>query len=219
MTKKEGKSMSFVAMIHNQNGIVAIADSKSTNEYSNGYRDEEIGRNTKKIFTNNNFILLTHGKNEIDLPNNNYIQLEECIEEILKENTLPNIFINQLYEYIVSHQRNDKSYCFNFIIGYNTILDNYKRFISYCVVISNKGLEMSPYNIKNGIIAGGCHSQIVENLIINNNWSIEDMKSKLLTLMDISIKLEESFNTYSAVGGIITTAFMDTTGNIETNIE
>ena len=56
--RKDTENMSFVAMLHNQNGIVAIADSKSTVHYTNGDREEEVGRKTQKLFCNSQFILL-----------------------------------------------------------------------------------------------------------------------------------------------------------------
>lgn len=54
--RKKENDMSLILMMKNQNGLVAVSDSKST--ISNGM-EEEYGRNVQKIFKGNNYILGT----------------------------------------------------------------------------------------------------------------------------------------------------------------
>ena len=37
-------------------------------------------------------------------------------------------------------------------------IDNYDRFVSQSIDITTDGMTSSPYQIKTGIFAGGCHS-------------------------------------------------------------
>lgn len=115
--RKESTDMSFVAMIHNQNGIATIADSKSTIVYPNHEKEEELNRPIQKVFYNNRFILLTFGKNQVDLVNGNYINLEDVIHKIMEPNMDSYQFFSSLHTYILAHQRNDFDYCFSFIVG------------------------------------------------------------------------------------------------------
>lgn len=207
--KEEGSNMSFVAMIHNQNGIVAIADSKSTIEYTSGYKEEENGRETQKIFYNDKFILLTYGKNEIEYGNGNTIRLEDIMNSILIEGQSISDFMNQLFQFIETNQKKDIQYEYQFVVGFQAILNDSSRFVSQTIKITNKGMLSSSLHIKTGLIAGGCHSQIVTSLIVGQNWTVDEMALKLQALMDISMKLEDVFNTYSAIGGKITIISMD----------
>lgn len=213
--RKEEEKMSFVAMIHNQNGLVAIADSKSTVHYSNGDREEELGRDIQKLFFNKHFILLTFGNNQLELSNGNYIYLEDVINDNLKEDDNPSEFLNRLSLCIKGLQKNDKPYEFHFLIGYQKNIDNYDRCVSQSIDITENGMTSSPYQIKTGLFAGGCHSQIVQGLNIGINWTTDELISKAKTLMDVSMKLEESFSTYSAVGNDIHIVAMDSQGKFK----
>lgn len=213
--RKDTENMSFVAMLHNQNGIVAIADSKSTVHYTNGDREEEVGRKTQKLFCNSQFILLTFGKNQIELSNGNYINLEDIINDNLKEGDNPSEFLNRLLLCIKGLQKNEKPYEFHFLIGYQKNIDNYDRFVSQSIDITTDGMTSSPYQIKTGIFAGGCHSQIVNGLNIGINWTIDELVLKARTLMEVSRKLEEAFSLYSAVGNDIHIVSLDSHGKMK----
>lgn len=208
------KNMSFVAMIHNQNGIVAIADSKSTINYAQGLVEEEKNRDTQKIFYNKNFILLTFGTNEVIFNNGNYKRLEDIINELLNDDDNHVLFIDKLSHYIHQNQNPDNQYSFNFIVGTSEFFDNENRFVSYSININNNGVTKSNYSIKTGLVAGGCHSQIINTLNVSINWSIDEMIQKLEKLITISMQLEETFSTYSAVGGNIKVVTMDSSKNI-----
>lgn len=73
--RKKENDMSLILMMKNQNGLVAVSDSKST--ISNGM-EEEYGRNVQKIFKGNNYILGTWGVNML------HIDVTVRIEDVLK---------------------------------------------------------------------------------------------------------------------------------------
>ena len=93
-------------------------------------------------------------------------------------------------------------------------IDNYDRFVSQSIDITTDGMTSSPYQIKTGIFAGGCHSQIVNGLNIGINWTIDELILKARALMEVSRKLEESFSLYSAVGNDIHIVSLDSHGKM-----
>lgn len=93
-------------------------------------------------------------------------------------------------------------------------IDNYDRFVSQSTDITTDGIPSYPYQIKTGIFAGGCHSQIVNGLNIGINWTIDELILKARTLMEVSRKLEEAFSLYSAVGNDIHIVSLDSHGKM-----
>ena len=170
--KGSSKNMSFICMMQNQNGIVAIADSKSTYISPDDIYEEKF-RDAIKLFCGPSYILATCDTNIIVYPNGDYLYLETLIENKIKEASNIKELIDQIHAFIVENQDNRIDYNFTFFIGYKEInKDNQNRLVTQQITISNRGLYCNNPVYNKSICAGGCHSKIVNHLDINNNWSI-----------------------------------------------
>lgn len=215
MVKMKGssKSMSFICMIQNQNGIVAIADSKSTYISSEEIYEEKF-RDTVKLFCGPSYIVATCDTNTITYPNGDYLYLENLIQKEVKGTSNVKELIDKIYHFISHYQDKRKNYNFTFFIGYKeTNKDNQNRLVTQLISISNNGIQCGNPEYNKKILAGGCHSQLVNRLDVNSNWSIEEMINKAKVLIHMSMNLEKEFKTYSAVGGKIRLCTMDKEGN------
>lgn len=186
--------MSLVIMACVNEGIVAVADEKST-YYINKEPQKEIERYATKIFLFNNFILGTFGANTV-----NDSKIEIIIEEIRRN--VPDCTYESFLARFQSKLLFSKDYkTFNFIVGYKNNSNHYclKGYRVNCEHIEwDKGYAESSTNntiLKNETVLNLCNFDFPPYL------SIEDTKSILIRIVEDTIEIGDKVLRYNPVGG------------------
>lgn len=197
--RKKENDMSLILMMKNQNGLVAVSDSKST--ISNGM-EEKYGRNVQKIFKGNNYILGTWGVNML------HIDVTVRIEDVLKSlvERYPDDFGAVLKEFQY-HLKRDCEEEYYFIVGFRLNSQYYKDNYSYIIegyTITAGDINMNFSDCSpSGCRAAGVIDMLPRNFSINMNWTEGELKKKAELLMQTAIKLGNEFMPYNPVGGEI----------------
>lgn len=204
--KKVGKDMSFVGMHIMQGGIIAFADSKATVIYENGFKVEDLQRSpVQKIFKNDNFILVTHGNNEI-FSTRNKQNIEDYLHEKVKSCSSVKDFIIQFHSDASKDIAEYNDGIYHFIIG--TKLDD--RFFIYDISIDIneplffEGRYNLPKPIYQGYVIGGnqTYMDIYKLHQFYYNVDINEYSNHIKQVVEHIIKLENCFTQfiYNSVG-------------------
>lgn len=195
--KKEKQGMSLILMMKNRNGLVAIADSKST--IANG-QEEEKGRNPQKLFKGNRYIIGTYGVNHAFV--DSVVRIEDTLRELVRSNPDYCGLVLKEFQQLL---RPDCQVQYNFIVGYRLdskyFPDNHSYLIEGYSVTANGIQETFSDRTLSSCQYVGMIDLMPRNVPVNGNWTLEEMKGKAELLMNTAIQLGDEFLTYNPVGG------------------
>lgn len=183
--------VSFVGMKICSDGIVAITDSKASREKNyQFYEDVKRGR-IQKVFKNNNFILITHGYNEIQ-KDGNIIYIEDWINEHIGCLTYEEFLIKFCNE----NQQDKKE--FHFIVGYK---ENNQYCVSSVTVQGDK--YIINYKRTDKLFYFGGDNKYINMFSQMNLTLLKDVQSSkedLETLLTEMIHIFDYYDDYNSVG-------------------
>ena len=189
--------MSLILMMKNRNGLVAIADSKST--ITNG-QEEEKGRNPQKLFKGNRYILGTYGVNHAFV--DSVVRIEDTLRELVRSNPDYCGLVLKEFQQLL---RPDCQEQYNFIVGYRLdskyFPDNHSYLIEGYSVTTNGIHETFSDRTLSSCQYVGMIDLMPRNVSVNGNWTLEEMKWKAELLMNTAIQLGDEFLAYNPVGG------------------
>lgn len=198
--RKVGDNMSFVGMHITNEGIIAFADSKATLKYKNRANIEDTKRGRiKKIFKNSNFILVTYGNNEIYL-NKKIINIEDYIDENLKNDTKVLEFIDKFQNNLSTDVLVHNDGLYQFIIG--TKDDNGNYCIYHFKTDIKKQEETQSYSISKPIYKGysvGGNQNYIDIYNIHtfyHNEDISEYSQHIRNVVKNMVQLEDCFHKY-----------------------
>ena len=204
--RKSGDNMSFVG-IHNTNeGLIAFADSKTTIQYNNGFKTEDIKRGRiKKVFKNNKFIFVTYGNNEL-FSSIHKTNIEDYIESKLIADISYIEFFSSMHEDIKGDVAEYNDGIYNFIIG--SIDENNDYYVQKVQIDARSDapkFSNKDYSKKCHFAGNDKYVEIFQKIPIYNDYPIEkgtkilkQQISKLVELFDLDAK-------YNPVGTPINT--------------
>lgn len=200
ITEHKGENdMSLVVMACVDEGIIAVADSKSTYFINNdGQKEKE--REAKKIFKTDNLIITTFGCNMV-----NGEKLEDILESLL--NNYDFISENEFLEQFKNILNDKKCYStFSFIIGSKMLNSKIYYAKGYCV-------NQNRYWWDEGYASNNSGSTFLKNKttvdLLNFNFppslKLEEVENILIDIMKMTIKIGDKVLRYNPVGGNIQT--------------
>ena len=200
--RKVGEHMSFVGMHIMRDGIIAFADSKATLSFKSGRKVEDIQRGPiQKIFKNNQFILVTHGNNEI-FSEKNKMNIEDYINNKMIDNVSYEDFLHDFYQDITNCQTDYNDGLYQFIIGSKN--ENGKYFLLRCTVQQGEYIKFSSKNFGKSVLYGGEQSfcKMYEIQQFYYDIDIHKYASMLKTFLEKIVEAKDPFSEieYNPVG-------------------
>ena len=159
ITGKDMNKVSFVGLHATQYGIIAFADSKSTISRGGCYFEDKKRGKIQKIFSNSQFICVTHGNNELF---ENRTKIEDYINENLNERNYYAFFDkmlsdlkkskpyynNGIYQFIIGFYKDKKPYLRNVMVDYHASWVDYQDIKGeYAVSYAGSELYLKMYDI------------------------------------------------------------------------
>lgn len=198
--KKVGKDMSFVGMHITNEGIIAFADSKASLLFEDGRVVEDIKRGqVQKVFKNSNFILVTHGNNEV-FSSKDKMNIEDYINNKMTDSMIYEDFINNFYEDVLNNKPEYNDGIYHFIIGTK---NNNNQYCLYNVKIDihediNTEKFPMPQPIYQGFVVGGNQTYIntYQAQSFYHDININEYSSHIKNVVERIIQLENCFNKY-----------------------
>ena len=191
--------MSLVVFAQSRHGIVAASDSRSTITGDAGpYLEND---NTKKIFSNEVFLLGTYGENKF-LKEHVTLPLSQAIDHCLEitDGLEPEEFLKDLYEELTETFLSSPNTRYNFIAGWKQ--RTYDEYIVSFFSLSRVGVHYDGTNNPNCLAF--CTSPMTPNSICSNpSWTILEMEDRCKKLVRGIIDLGDLFLPYNPVGGAI----------------
>lgn len=198
--KKVGKDMSFVGMHITNEGIIAFADSKASLLFEDGRVVEDIKRGKiQKVFKNSNFILVTHGNNEI-FSSKDKMNIEDYINNKMTDSMTHEDFINNFYKDVLNNKPEYNDGVYHFIIGTKS---NNNQYCIYNINIDihediNTEKFPMPQPIYQGFVVGGNQTYIntYQAQSFYHDININEYSSHIKKVVERIIQLENCFNKY-----------------------
>lgn len=198
--KRVGKDMSFVGMHITNEGIIAFADSKVSLLFEDGRVVEDIKRGKiQKVFKNNNFILVTHGNNEI-FSSKDKMNIEDYINNKMTDSMTYEDFINNFYKDVLNNKPEYNDGIYYFIIGTK---NNNNQYCLYNIKINihediNTEKFPMPQPIYQGFVVGGNQTYIntYQAQSFYHDININEYSSHIKKVVESIIQLENCFNRY-----------------------
>lgn len=123
--RKENDFMSFVSMHLVDDGIIAISDSKASIAYKSGeIREDKRRGKIPKIFSNNKFIFIYHGNNEL-FSYSNKTTMEDYVENNLKDDIGFEAFFQKMFYELCDSKPEYNDGKYYFIVGGKEDKDRY----------------------------------------------------------------------------------------------
>lgn len=200
--RKIGEQMSFVGMHIMQDGIIAFADSKATLSFETGRRVEDYKRGPiQKIFKNNQFILATHGNNEI-FSEEYKMNIENYINNKMANNVTYEDFIHNFYQDISNCKAEYNDGKYNFIIGSKDKTGKY--FLLRCTVQQGEYVQFSSKTFGQSVLYGSEKSfcKMYEVQQFYHDIDIYQYASMIKTFLEKMIEAKDAFSKieYNPVG-------------------
>ena len=181
--------MGLVGIAACKNGIFAIADYESDNNYSNkqGNIKEEADRKraTNKIFSGNDYVVVAYGSNIVNVRGKDryledYLKFKKAkkIEKVLKKAN-KKVFYKEFYGFLVGYIDKEGKYQIKrYEFNLDTINPNKKKYIE------------TEYD-ENGVLFGGdeMYSKLINMPFIYTKWEtvetiLEEVKTRFYKLME-----------------------------------